>query len=151
MEIDPWHGFGTGTPNEMDVVVVGSGAAGLVCALVAAVGGLRVLVVEKSEKLGGTSAMSGGAVWVPGNHHGRAAGVPDNPAEALAYLRATAPAGWRDTEDALWAALHNAGLDANTLVIIEAKHGQSPINVKLRQMADDSLYDGTPGFGFNGS
>ena len=70
MEIDPWHGFGTGTPNEMDVVVVGSGAAGLVCALVAAVGGLRVLVVEKSEKLGGTSAMSGGAVWVPANHHG---------------------------------------------------------------------------------
>jgi len=47
--------------------------------------------------------------------------------------------------------LHNAGLDANTLVIIEAKHGQSPINVKLRQMADDSLYDGTPGFGSNGS
>jgi 3-oxosteroid 1-dehydrogenase len=76
----------------------------LVCALVAAVGGLRVLVVEKSEKLGGTSAMSGGAVWVPANHHGQAAGVPDNPAEALAYLRATAPAGWRETEDALWAA-----------------------------------------------
>jgi 3-oxosteroid 1-dehydrogenase len=66
-------------PNEMDVVVVGSGAAGLVCALVAAVGGLRVLVVEKSEKLGGTSAMSGGAVWLPANHLGRAAGVPDNP------------------------------------------------------------------------
>ena len=54
-------------PNEMDVVVVGSGAVGLVCALFAAVGGLRVLVVEKSEKLGGTSAMSGGAVWVPAN------------------------------------------------------------------------------------
>ena len=49
------------------------------------------------------------------------------------------------------AALHNAGLDANTLVIIEAKHGQSPINVKLRQMADDSLYDATPGLGSNGS
>ena len=54
-----------GIPNEMDVVVVGPGAAGLVYALVAAVGGLRVLVVEKSEKLGGTSAMSGGAVWCP--------------------------------------------------------------------------------------
>jgi 3-oxosteroid 1-dehydrogenase len=93
-----------GIPNEMDVVVVGSGAAGLVCALVAAVGGLRVLVVEKSEKLGGTSAMSGGAVWVPVNHHGRVAGVPDNLAEVLAYLRPTAPAGWRDTEDALWVA-----------------------------------------------
>jgi 3-oxosteroid 1-dehydrogenase len=74
------------------------------CALVAAVGGLRVVVVEKSEKLGGTSAMSGGAVWVPANHHGRAAGVLDSPAEALDYLRATAPEGWRETEDALWEA-----------------------------------------------
>ena len=91
-------------PNETDVIVVGSGAAGLVCALIAAFGGFRVIVVEKSEKLGGTSAMSGGAVWVPANHHGRAAGVADSPAEALAYLRATAPAGWRATEDALWAA-----------------------------------------------
>ena len=75
-------------PNETDVVVVGSGAAGLVCALVAAVEGLRVIVVEKSEKLGSTSAMPGGAVWVPANHLGRDAGVPDNPAAALAYLRA---------------------------------------------------------------
>jgi len=49
----------------MDVVVVGSGAAGLVCALVAAVGGLRVLVVEKSEELGDTSAMSRGACGCP--------------------------------------------------------------------------------------
>ena len=49
----------------MDVVVVGPGAAGLVCALVAAVGGLRVLVVEKSEKLGGTSAMSGARSGCP--------------------------------------------------------------------------------------
>ena len=49
-------------PQETDVIVVGSGAAGLVCALVAAVGGLRVVVLEKSDKLGGTSAMSGGAV-----------------------------------------------------------------------------------------
>jgi 3-oxosteroid 1-dehydrogenase len=68
----------------MDVVVVGPGAAGSVCVLIAAVGGLRVLVVEKSEKLG-----CRGAVWVPANHHGEAAGVPDNPAESLAYLRAT--------------------------------------------------------------
>ena len=85
------------------MVVVGSGAAGLVCALFAAVGGLRVVVLEKSDKLGGTSAMSGGAVWVPANHHGRAAGVADSPAQALAYLRATAPKGWRDIEDTLWA------------------------------------------------
>jgi hypothetical protein len=48
-------------------------------------------------------------------------------------------------------ALHNAGLDKDTLFIVEAKHGQSPINVKLRQMVDDSLYNNTPGFNPNGS
>jgi 3-oxosteroid 1-dehydrogenase len=65
--------IGTDIPDETDVVVVGSGAASLVCAIVAAVGGLRLIVVEKSEKLGGTSAMSGRSVWVPANLHGRAA------------------------------------------------------------------------------
>lgn len=69
-----------GIPNEMDVVVVGSGAAGRVDALVAAVGGFRVLVVEKSEKLGGTSSMSGAAVWLPASHHGRACGGAGQPA-----------------------------------------------------------------------
>jgi hypothetical protein len=34
----------------------------------------------------------------PANHHGRGAGVPDSPAEALAYLRATAPQGWRESD-----------------------------------------------------
>src|SRR5499427_4251754 len=45
------------------------------------------------------------------------------------------------------AALKNAGLNSDTLVIIEAKHGQSPINVQLRQAFDDSPYNATPGFG----
>jgi hypothetical protein len=49
------------------------------------------------------------------------------------------------------AALQKAGLDKDTLVIIEAKHGQSPINVKLRQAVSDSLYNNTPGFKPNGS
>ena len=48
-------------------------------------------------------------------------------------------------------ALHNTGLENDTLVIIEAKHGQSPINVNLKQDFDDSPYNATPGFGSNGS
>lgn len=86
-----------------DVLVVGSGSAALSAALSAAAGGLAVLIVEKAAVLGGTSAMSGGAVWVPANHHALARGVDDSPAQALDYLRATAPAGWQATEDLLWA------------------------------------------------
>lgn len=49
------------------------------------------------------------------------------------------------------AALQKANLYKNTVVIIEAKHGQSPINVQLRQAVDDSPYNATPGFKSNGS
>ncbi|CAJ0996984.1 3-oxosteroid 1-dehydrogenase [Sodalis praecaptivus] len=85
-----------------DVLVVGSGGAALSAALAAAVAGLKVLIVEKAATVGGTTAMSGGAVWVPANHHALAQGGQDSPAEALTYLRASAPEGWRETEDRLW-------------------------------------------------
>lgn len=85
-----------------DVVVVGSGAAALTAALTASVAGLSCLIVEKTERLGGTSAMSGAASWIPANHHAAAVGIADTPEEALEYLRATAPDGWRETEDELW-------------------------------------------------
>lgn len=52
-----------------DVVVGGSGAAGLIAALTAAAVGSRVLVVESASLFGGASAVSGGQVWVPGHHH----------------------------------------------------------------------------------
>jgi 3-oxosteroid 1-dehydrogenase len=77
-----------------DLVVLGSGASGLTGALVAAIGGARVLVLEKSDLIGGTTSMSGGGVWVPCNRHMGEVGVDDNRDEALAYLRACAgPAG----------------------------------------------------------
>ena len=53
---------------ETDVVVIGSGAAGLTAAITARSLGLDVLVVEKSERYGGTTALSGGAPWIPCNH-----------------------------------------------------------------------------------
>src|SRR5262252_2066533 len=52
---------------ETDVVVLGSGAAGLAAALTAAVGGATVTVLERSSVFGGTSAVSGGGMWLPGN------------------------------------------------------------------------------------
>ena len=70
-----------------DVAVVGSGAAGLVAACRAADGGRSVVVLEKAELLGGTSAVSGGVMWMPANHL-MGEQFPDSADGALAYLTA---------------------------------------------------------------
>jgi len=69
-----------------DVLVLGSGAAGLTAALAAAQDGASVVVCEKGPLLGGSSAISGGVPWVPLNHHQDEAGIADSRDEALAYL-----------------------------------------------------------------
>ena len=61
----------------VDVVVVGSGGAALVAATLAHDGGAEVLVVEKADQIGGTTAISGGVMWLPQNHHMEAAGVAE--------------------------------------------------------------------------
>ena len=66
-----------------DVIVVGSGAAGMTAALRARDLGLHVLVIEKAHKYGGTSAPSGGVAWIPNNALG---GTTDTREETLAYL-----------------------------------------------------------------
>jgi succinate dehydrogenase/fumarate reductase flavoprotein subunit len=72
-----------------DVVIVGSGGAGLTTAVVCAKLGLEVLVVEKTEYLGGTTALSGGGVWIPANALAQKAGYPDTVNAARRYLRTT--------------------------------------------------------------
>lgn len=69
-----------------DVVVVGSGG-GLVGAYVAASRGLRTLVVEKTDRVGGTTAYSGAGLWFPGSAPLRRAGVDDGVEGARTYLR----------------------------------------------------------------
>ncbi|AUI50543.1 FAD-dependent oxidoreductase [Arthrobacter crystallopoietes] len=69
-----------------DVVIIGSGAAGLVSAVRAADAGLTVLVLEKAAKLGGTTAAGGGVLWAPNNHLAKAAGFTDSHEAGTAYL-----------------------------------------------------------------
>lgn len=117
---------GRGWDKETDVVVVGSGSAGLAGALAAAVSGARVLVIEKAAVLGGTSAMSGAGTWIPANHLMDAAAIEDSAENALLYLRSTAPEGWEAEEDALWRAFVEAAPEA--LKLIEDK---TPLRFEL--------------------
>jgi 3-oxosteroid 1-dehydrogenase len=71
---------------EYDVVVIGAGASGMTAALTAAKRGLRTVVIEKAPTFGGSAARSGAGIWVPCNEVILAAGVPDTPAKAAAYL-----------------------------------------------------------------
>lgn len=76
--------------HAVDVVVIGSGGAGLLAAVRAADRGARVAVIEKSDRVGGTTAMSGGVLWIPGNHRMAEVGGVDSRDEALTYLRRVA-------------------------------------------------------------
>jgi succinate dehydrogenase/fumarate reductase flavoprotein subunit len=68
---------------ECDLLVVGSGAAGLSCAITAKKRGLDVVVIEKEPVFGGTTALSGGVLWIPLNAHGR----KQNPQDSLDAVR----------------------------------------------------------------
>ena len=72
-----------------DLIVAGSGAAGLAAAVIAHAKGLRVIIVEKTEYVGGTSSYSGGVAWVPNSRQNIASGVPDSIDRAEQYLDST--------------------------------------------------------------
>ena len=77
-------------PDEIDVLVLGSGAAGLSAALSAGDQGLSVAVIERSGVYGGASAYSEGMVWAPLSRQALDAGVPDTTESALTYLKEAA-------------------------------------------------------------
>jgi succinate dehydrogenase/fumarate reductase flavoprotein subunit len=71
-----------------DIVVVGSGVAGMTAAVAGARLGQSILLVEKTPLFGGTSAFSGGVAWIACNHHMNRAGIEDSPEAAETFLRA---------------------------------------------------------------
>src|SRR4051794_2052299 len=85
------------TGKEYDLIVVGSGAAGLTAAVTAQLHGLQVLLLEGTDKIGGSTAYSGGFHWLPNNHLIHAAGLSDSETEALKYC-ASAPGCELDSE-----------------------------------------------------
>lgn len=77
----------TSEPHDCDLLILGSGAGGLSAAVAAAHMGLSVVVAEKDAQFGGTTAWSGGWMWVPRNPLAVAAGIEEDPEAPLAYLR----------------------------------------------------------------
>lgn len=79
-----------------DVVVLGTGAAGLMAAISASDQGARVGIFEKSDRIGGSTALSSGIIWLPANKYAAAAGHDDTAESALEYLRAVTLGTARD-------------------------------------------------------
>ncbi|MCB8821090.1 FAD-dependent oxidoreductase [Microvirga rosea] len=107
-----------------DVVVIGSGAGGMAAALTARKAGLDVVVIEKTAWIGGSTAISGGAVWIPKNPHLADVGLEDDDGQVISYLRAIL--GNRLRQDLIEAFLENgprmvAFMEQETDVIFQAR------------------------------
>src|SRR6266511_633244 len=74
--------------DEYDLVALGAGVGGMTAALVSAIEGMRTLLIEKSDQVGGTTARSSGTVWIPNNPEQRRLGMTGDADAALAYLDA---------------------------------------------------------------
>lgn len=78
----------TSWDDTVDFVTVGSGGGGMVAALTAGESGASVLVLEKQDRIGGSTCMSGGIVWVPNNPVMETEGVPDSYEDTMAHFEA---------------------------------------------------------------
>lgn len=141
---------GVAVEYETDLLVFGSGAGGMAASLFAAKRGLKVLLCEKTALLGGTTATSGGVIWVPGNSHARKAGIADSIEAARTYLRHELGNFYRD--DLAEAFLESAGpaiddLEAGTSVVFDLSqspdyHPDSPGGVDRGRSLSPRPYDG---------
>jgi len=135
-----------------DVVVVGSGGGGMTAALVAKQAGLDALIVEKSEYYGGSTALSGGGLWIPNNYLLQRDGLDDSIEKARAYLKHTI--GDRTPQSLQDAYLENAPemikyLASNSNVRFHRSKGYADYYPERPGgMADGRAIEGSP---FNGA
>ncbi len=113
----------------VDLVVIGSGAAGMSAAITAHDLGLSVVVLEKTDRFGGSTALSGGATWIPNNPHQVAAGKAEPPDQALDYLRAEV--GNHGRPD-LWRAFLTAGP-----AMVRHMEARTRLRFSMRSLAPD--------------
>lgn len=123
------HGAQVTEPTETDVIVVGSGAAGLATACAARAMGLDVVVIEKEPQFGGTTALSGAAIFIPLSKAARDAGCDDTLQAVLTYLQETIGDGADQT--LLEAFVDTAG------EALEFLENHSQLRYRLRQVAPD--------------
>jgi succinate dehydrogenase/fumarate reductase flavoprotein subunit len=116
-----------------DVIVLGSGAAGMAAALTASVEGCRVLLIERSDRIGGSTAISGGAVWAPLNAQSAAAGHPDTVDKVWTYLQNT-------VGDAAPEALQRAYINAGP-GMVEWMHRHTQLRLVARTFSPDYYPD----------
>jgi len=145
VEQPSWH-------HESDVLIIGSGAAAMAAAIAVIQAGGKAALVEKSPVVGGTSARSAGAYWIPNNHLLRAKGVQDSKVDAVRYMaRDSFPAQFRED-------LTDYGIGVDQLALIETYYAAAgPIIEELDQIgalkgtivevqdySDTSPYDKVP-------
>jgi succinate dehydrogenase/fumarate reductase flavoprotein subunit len=114
-----------------DVVVIGAGGAGMSAALFAAIDGARVLLVESTEYVGGTTAFSAGTTWIPASMHGPSVNPDDSSANAEAFLRRAV--GERSNE-----ALRRAFLQAGPQAVAHLE-ANSDVKYRARPFHPDYL------------
>ena len=116
--------------SECDVLVIGSGGAGLTAALTAALSGAEVIVAEAAPGLGGSTLFSGALAWVPNNHLMKEAGLEDSSEDVLAYMKACMP---ERNDESRWLAFAEAAPEM--LRFVEAN---TPLDFRLT-IAPDSF------------